>query len=122
MRLMHIATAAAISLGFVGLAAAHEFKAGGLTIDHPSSRPTLPTARVGRGTRPSAAAMEVEQIGYRRGQVREPRVAGGGRRRTDASCQGRNPHQARCDGHARSRERRLPVAVKRCGVNAAGRT
>jgi hypothetical protein len=46
---MQIATAVAISLGFVGPATAHEFKAGSLTIDHPSSRPTPPTAKVGVG-------------------------------------------------------------------------
>ncbi|ORE93298.1 hypothetical protein ATO4_16165 [Aurantimonas sp. 22II-16-19i] len=49
MRLMHIATATAFSLGIVGPTTAHEFKAGSLTIDHPSSRATPPTAKVGVG-------------------------------------------------------------------------
>nr|WP_210283975.1 MULTISPECIES: copper chaperone PCu(A)C [Aureimonas] len=33
----------------LGPASAHEFKAGSLTIDHPSSRPTPPNAKVGVG-------------------------------------------------------------------------
>jgi copper(I)-binding protein len=44
---MQIATAVAISLGFAGPATAHEFKVGSITIDHPLSRPTPPTAKVG---------------------------------------------------------------------------
>lgn len=44
--------AAATALGFavlLGPASAHEFKVGSLTIDHPSSRPTPPNAKVGVG-------------------------------------------------------------------------
>lgn len=44
--------AAATTLGFavlLGPATAHEFKVGSLTIDHPSSRPTSPGAKIGVG-------------------------------------------------------------------------
>ncbi|GGD87453.1 hypothetical protein GCM10011390_02710 [Aureimonas endophytica] len=41
--------AAAVAACLSGPAAAHEFKAGDLTIDHPSSRPTPPGAKVGVG-------------------------------------------------------------------------
>ncbi|WP_152048518.1 copper chaperone PCu(A)C [Aureimonas psammosilenae] len=41
--------AAAVAACLSGPAAAHEFKVGDLTIDHPSSRPTPPGAKVGVG-------------------------------------------------------------------------
>ncbi|NDW07650.1 copper chaperone PCu(A)C [Jiella pacifica] len=44
-----LAAAIAACLVFLGPVAAHEFKASDLTIDHPSSRPTSPGAKVGVG-------------------------------------------------------------------------
>ncbi|WP_061937600.1 copper chaperone PCu(A)C [Aureimonas sp. AU22] len=49
MKTPAIAATVAACFALSGPAAAHEFKAGDLTIDHPSSRPTPPAARVGAG-------------------------------------------------------------------------
>ena len=51
MKLAWAAQLAAVTVGvaLLGPAAAHEFKAGDLTIDHPSSRPSPPRASVGVG-------------------------------------------------------------------------
>ncbi len=47
MRVVHFASGFLVSLSLLGSVTAHEFKSGGLTIDHPSSRPTPPTAKAG---------------------------------------------------------------------------
>ncbi|MBC8130911.1 MAG: copper chaperone PCu(A)C [Rhizobiaceae bacterium] len=39
----------AACLSFPGLAAAHEFKSGAIIVDHPASRPTPKTAKIGVG-------------------------------------------------------------------------
>lgn len=51
MRPAWLVQLAAITVGvaLLGPASAHEFKAGDLTIEHPSSRPTPPMAKVGVG-------------------------------------------------------------------------
>ncbi|WP_279483875.1 copper chaperone PCu(A)C [Aureimonas sp. SK2] len=49
MKVSPIAAAVAACLAVTGPAASHEFKAGDLTISHPSSRPTPPKADVGVG-------------------------------------------------------------------------
>ena len=49
MKASTLAASAVAYLALLGPAAAHEFKAGALTIDHPSSRPTPPGAKVGVG-------------------------------------------------------------------------
>ena len=49
MKAPTLAAAAVACLALLGPAAAHEFKAGDLAIDHPSSRPTPPGAKVGVG-------------------------------------------------------------------------
>lgn len=48
MKLLLAAAVACLAV-FLAPATAHEFKAGSLTIDHPSSRPTPPGAKVGVG-------------------------------------------------------------------------
>ncbi|WP_019995520.1 copper chaperone PCu(A)C [Aureimonas ureilytica] len=49
MRASILAAAVVACIAVSGTAVAHEFKAGDLTIDHPSSRPTPPGAKVGVG-------------------------------------------------------------------------